>query len=187
MTRRMTRRASGGRWRSGGLLFLIAGLQVISASVFVEDIVSAVFGLRSTPDSWSWREAIEISATIGLLLGMALSVIVIRNLLRQRRRDAERLRAASAAFYDVVQEQFDDWGLTPSERDVAMFMLKGLSNQEIAAIRETSEGTIKAQSTAVFRKSGSTGRAQLFSFFIEELLAPADPADFAGRNRSDAA
>ena len=42
---------------------------------------------------------------------------------------------------------------------------------EIAALRETKDGTIKAQSNAIYRKSGVAGRAQLVSLFIEELMA----------------
>lgn len=177
---RPTRRVRG-LSRQSGLLILVAVLQIVSAAVFVEDILSAVLGLNRTPDSWTWRETVEISATVGLVLGMALSVLVVSRLLRQRRRDAERLRAASAAFYDVVQERFSDWGLTPSERDVAFFMLRGLSNGEIAQLRNTSEGTIKAQSTAVFRKAGLSGRPQLLSLFIDEMLAETPEHDSTGR------
>ena len=63
------------------------------------------------------------------------------------------------------------WGLTAAERDVAMFSLKGLSLQEIAALRRTSEGTVKAQTNAIYRKAGVNGRPQLLSLFIEELMA----------------
>ncbi len=150
---------------------MIAALQVICGFFFVYELASTAFGLRTTPISWTLHEAIEIMATIGLILGMVLGGLLIRNLLRQRQRSEQMLRAAAGEFHQMVLERFDDWGLTPSERDVAYFMLKGLSNAEIATLRETSEGTIKAQSTAVFRKAGVTGRAQLLSGFIEEVMA----------------
>ena len=78
---------------------------------------------------------------------------------------------ASGAFARVIEEHFDTWGLSASERDVAMLAIKGLSIAEIAALRNTKEGTVKAQNAAVYRKAGVSGRLQLLSLFIEELLA----------------
>lgn len=45
---------------------------------------------------------------------------------------------------------------------------------------DKSEGTVKAQSNVVFRKAGLSGRVQLISYFMDELLGapligPADP------------
>ena len=65
-----------------------------------------------------------------------------------------------------------EWGLSPAERDVALFAIKGLSTSEIAALRTTSEGTVKAQTAAIYRKAGVSGRPQLLSLFIEDLLEP---------------
>ena len=53
----------------------------------------------------------------------------------------------------------------------ALLLIKGLSLAEIAALRETREGTIKAQSNAIYRKAEVAGRAQLVSLFIEDLMA----------------
>jgi DNA-binding CsgD family transcriptional regulator len=82
----------------------------------------------------------------------------------------ERLRRMSGVFLDLLHERFDQWGLTPAEADVAMFAIKGLSLQEIAVMRKTSEGTVKAQTNAIYRKAGVTGRPQLLSVIIEELI-----------------
>ena len=81
-----------------------------------------------------------------------------------------RLAELSGAFMDLIEKQFTDWGLTPAERDVAFFLVKGLSAGEIAGFRTTSEGTVKAPSNAIYRKAGVSNRAQLVSFFIEDLL-----------------
>lgn len=179
--RRRSRQSGRTVWGIPTLAAAAVGLQIFCGLFFVQDMLISVLGLRQRPVSWSWRETIEIMATVGMVLGMVLGAIYIRNLLIQRRRDAERLRAASGELFAVIQDHFDDWRLTPSERDVAMFMLKGLSNQEIAALRDTSEGTIKAQSTAVFRKAGVTGRNQLFSVFMEDLLRSTGAHESAGR------
>ena len=70
---------------------------------------------------------------------------------------------------EVLEERFADWGLTPAERDVALFAIKGMSTQEIATLRSTSEGTVKAQTNAIYRKAGVSGRGG-FSLFIEDLM-----------------
>ena len=71
---------------------------------------------------------------------------------------------------DLLAASFEDWGLTPAEKDVALFAIKGLSTPEIATLRCTSEGTVKAQTNAIYRKAGVSGRAQLLSLFIEDLM-----------------
>ncbi len=53
---------------------------------------------------------------------------------------------------------------------MALFAIKGMSTQEIATLRWTSEGTVKAQTNAIYRKAGVTGRPQLLSLFIEDLM-----------------
>ena len=78
----------------------------------------------------------------------------------------------------VMTQHFTDWRLTPAERDVAVFLVKGLSTRDIADLRGTSEGTIKAQTNAIYRKAAVTGRTQLLSTFIEDLMDDAwVPAD----------
>ena len=82
----------------------------------------------------------------------------------------ERLRRASGAFLDLLEERFAEWVLTPAERDVALFAIKGMSTAEISVLRATSEGTVKAQTNAIYRKAGVSGRSQLLSLFIDDLM-----------------
>ena len=81
-----------------------------------------------------------------------------------------KLRRASGEFQQILTDRFSEWGLTPAERDVALFAIKGMSTAEIAALRATSEGTVKAQTNAIYRKAGVTGRSQLLSLFIDDLM-----------------
>ena len=145
-------------------------VQSLCALFFVSDIAMSVFGLYPIPLSWSSREVLEIGAAIGLVLGLAFGALALRRSLKELSLARARLRRASSAFLDIMNEHFDDWGLTPAERDVALFSIKGLSTQEIAALRKTSEGTVKAQNNAIYRKAGVTGRPQLLSLFIEDLM-----------------
>ncbi len=80
------------------------------------------------------------------------------------------LKAASGAFHQLMEDNFEDWSLTPSERDVALLAIKGLAIAEIAGARQTKDGTIKAQFSAIYRKAGVSGRTQLLSLFIDELM-----------------
>jgi DNA-binding CsgD family transcriptional regulator len=145
-------------------------VQALCAFFFVSDILSSMVGFRTTPISWEMREALEIGAAFGLILGVVVGGLMLRRALRERHRAEEKLRRASGAFADLLQERFEEWGLTPSERDVALFAIKGLSTAEIATLRATSEGTVKAQTNAIYRKAGVTGRSQLLSLFIEDLM-----------------
>ena len=169
--RRRARRSNG---FGPVIVALLAGLQIVCGAFFVYNLLAGVFRWGAGPLSWQWIETLELMATVGLLIGMGLGAAYMRSLLIQRRDAQERLREASDAFQDVVESRFREWRLSPSEQDVALFMIKGFSNTEIAELRDVSEGTIKAQSTAVFRKAGVSGRAQLLGAFIDDLLAPLD-------------
>ncbi|MBI1219897.1 MAG: LuxR family transcriptional regulator [Rhodobacteraceae bacterium] len=150
---------------------LILGVQAICALFFVSDIVISVLGLNATPILWETKELLEIGAAIGLVLGFILGAIALYRTFRRSNRAERQLRAVSIGFHDLLQERFADWGLTPAERDVAMFAIKGLATAEIAGLRGTSEGTVKAQTAAIYRKAAVSGRPQLLSLFIEDLMA----------------
>ncbi|MEL7180552.1 MAG: helix-turn-helix transcriptional regulator, partial [Pseudomonadota bacterium] len=96
--------------------------------------------------------------------------VVLRRTMARNVVVEDQLRLASGAFMDVLEERFAAWELTPAERDVALFAIKGMSTQEIAALREVSEGTIKAQTNAIYRKADVSGRTQLLSLFIDDLM-----------------
>ena len=156
-------------------LRLLVAFQAAFTAVFLWDLAASILGLRTTPISWQMRELIEVGAALGLLAGLVAGTLVLRRARARQLRAEDSLRAASGHFMDLVQDRFADWALTPAERDVALFALKGMSLSEIAALRDTSEGTVKAQTNAIYRKAGVTGRPQLLSLFIDDLLAGAPP------------
>lgn len=148
-------------------IFLV---QAVCAVIFISDVLSSVIGFEQQPLPWELRELMEVGAAIGLILGLVFGGLAMRQVIRERNDAHERLRRASGAFGDLLLEKFTDWGLTPAERDVALFAIKGMSTAEIALLRKTSEGTVKAQTNAIYRKAGVTGRSQLLSVFIEDLM-----------------
>lgn len=152
-----------------GIRGLIA-VQALCTAVFVWDLAAGVLGLRSKPISWQLREIIEIGAALGLLSGLVLGAMLLIRAQRRTAQVEDQLRAASGAFMEVLDERFTHWALTPAERDVALFLVKGMTTAEIAAFRSTSEGTVKAQTNAVYRKAGVGGRPQLLSLFIDDLM-----------------
>jgi DNA-binding CsgD family transcriptional regulator len=154
-------------------LWVIFAVQLITATFFISDIVINLFGIRTRPISWQTREFLEIGAAIGLALGTVLGAWALVRTQARSRKIETQLRAASGAFVELLEERFRNWGLTPAERDVAWFAIKGMSTSEIAALRNTSEGTVKAQSNAIYRKAGVSGRYQLLSLFVDELMLEA--------------
>ena len=149
---------------------LVFALQAACAIFFVSDIVASVLGLETTPLNWEIRELMEIGAALGLLIGLGFGALMLAQAIRERNLARERLRRASGAFMDLLDERFAEWGLTPAEKDVALFAIKGMSLAEIAVLRNTSEGTVKAQTNAIYRKAGVSGRPQLLSLFIDDLM-----------------
>lgn len=154
---------------------LLFAVQFACAAVFLYDILANLLGLRAAPISWQFYEFIEIGAALGLTLGVSATGWMLARAIRRQHRAESSLRLASGAFMVVLEERFEQWGLTPAERDVALFAVKGLSLADIAALRNTSEGTVKAQSNAIYRKAGVSGRAQLLSLFIDDLMGEALP------------
>ncbi len=153
------------------ILLVIILLQVGFSAFYILDFILDVFGFRTVPMSWEYYEVVQGATIIGLLLGVVLSIVMLVNMLRRQNEVRSTMLAASGAFHELMQLRFDEWGLSPSERDVATFTIKGLSNDEIASIRGKSVGTIKSQCNAIFRKAGVSGRAQLVSLFIEDLTS----------------
>jgi len=93
---------------------------------------------------------------------------------RERERNAWRRSAEQAleGLGRAIDTQFDAWGLTPSEREVALMLLKGHSHKAIARHTDRSPQTVRQHATEVYRKAGLAGRAELSGFFLEDLMLP---------------
>ena len=168
--------------RAGAFLALLVA-QAICALLFTSDILLSVIGIYPIPLAWSTREMMEVGALIGLLLGLVFGAMLVWRAFGDLRRAEERLERASGAFNDLLNARFDEWRLTAAERDVALFAIKGLNVQEIARLRETSEGTVKAQTAAIYRKADVSGRPQLLSLFIEDMMGAERGDGLAGAEK----
>ncbi|MBK0400041.1 helix-turn-helix transcriptional regulator [Limibaculum sp. M0105] len=117
------------------------------------------------------HSVLEMAVVLALMSGVVLIGYQLRITISRMHAAQRQVRIASGALHELLEEHFDDWGLTPAEREVALFSIKGLSNSEIAALRGTRDGTVKAQLNAIYAKAGVSGRPQLLGLFIEELMA----------------
>lgn len=98
-------------------------------------------------------------------------------------RDAWRRSAESvlAGLGQAIDRQFTAWGLTPTEREVALLLLKGYGHKQVAAQTGRGERTVRQHAVAVYQKSGLAGRAELAAFFLQDLMLPGGtPRDLPG-------
>jgi DNA-binding NarL/FixJ family response regulator len=77
-----------------------------------------------------------------------------------------KLKKVAEEYHIQLQEQFNLWGLTPKEQEIALLLLKGLSVKEIASIRYRSERTVRHQASAIYRKSDVAGRHEFSAWFF---------------------
>ena len=98
------------------------------------------------------------------------SEIRLKELALESQRWQEQVATIKPSLSEAIDEQFVAWQLTNAECEIARLILKGLANKEIAAVRTSSEQTIKQQTNAIYRKSGLASRGQLAAFFLEDLF-----------------
>jgi len=100
---------------------------------------------------------------------------------RALRRGLEEERAKTSQWHQeewdllhnlnkAINRQFDKWEFSPTEKDIALHLLKGLSLREIAKLRGSTDGTVKQQAHMLYHKAGLKGRAELSAHFLGGLL-----------------
>lgn len=139
-----------------------------------------------------WLSLHVIVEVVLMVTSLAFSIILWRGWRRTQRqlacaevtvartsaeRDAWRKSAESAlaGFSSAVEQQFEKWGLTPVEREVALLLLKGHGHKQVAAQTGRSERTVRQHAVSIYEKSGLGGRAELAAFFLEGLMLPGAP------------
>lgn len=148
------------------VLFVLVAAQLLCGFIFLLDMITEFPGWALL-DWHLWREAL---ATIVLLAGVVFEIAYLRNLLRNKASLERSVGLASSALQDIVENHFAEWKLTASERDVAYLLVKGLSISEIAQVRGTAEGTVKAHLNAIYRKANARSRAEVMSTIMDALV-----------------
>jgi DNA-binding CsgD family transcriptional regulator len=143
----------------------------INTSDFIEDILEG--------DGWLHiiLEIITVSLSIGGIVLLTRMIIhrirtdeYIQKVENNLSLTRHKLQQIGREYSLHIQEQFEFWKFTHSEKEVALLILKGLSFSEIAKMRNTKEKTVRQQASSVYRKSGVAGRHELAAWFLEDLL-----------------
>lgn len=126
---------------------------------------------------------IAISSALGISLRLLAEAKRSRQLvndmsleLQKNRQEASEWRKETQALLQglgvSINKQFERWELSPSEKEIALLLLKGLSHKEIAYLRHVNEATARQQAGSIYKKAGLNGRHDLAAFFLEELALP---------------
>ena len=155
-------------------LKILIGTLVFSAGFLILDVFADFLEHFQGGTTYSLEEVMhmvfEIIAVIGLIAGVFLGIRHMQFLRRTAQQNERALTMFRGQFDEVAVQQFQNWGLSEAERDVALMTLRGLPLADIAKARATSVGTIKAQTNAIFRKSGLGSRTEFLSHFLDEFL-----------------
>ena len=155
----------------------------------------SAFGIVSEGADFMLLDFIDDSLATLLTIGSAVGVALLLQRLQSQHeeqlallRDLDIARAEGEGWRSKVQshlaglkgamdQQFQAWGMTAAEREVGLLILKGLSHKEIAALRATTDATVRQQAQAIYRKAGLPGKTAFSAYFLEDLLVPAGVAN----------
>lgn len=147
----------------------------ISAAVVALQIVMTVFFLfdlaidvRTGPVGVHFF--FECMASLGLVAGVVLGAFQIRWLVEQARLDETAVATAKGAMRELITIRFAEWLLTDAEADVALFALKGFGVSEIAELRQSAPGTVRAQLAKVYGKACVNSHVELMALFTDDLI-----------------
>ncbi len=157
---------SGGVGKPPVGLAVLLVLQALAAAFFVGDVV-ADFALEGVV----FHTLLEAAVAAALVVGVVFGAKEMRRALDRTRRSEAALSLARGAFADLIEKRFVAWNLTAAEREVALLALKGFDVGEIAGLRGSAPGTVRAQLSRVYAKSGASGHAELVALFIDDLIA----------------
>jgi len=151
------------------ILWIGMALSTVSTLFFALDVLGDFFFGGDFPNEKT-HNILELTVVVLSLSAFVFHFRELKIFFRRHRKMSDQMRVASGEFADVIMALFDEWGLTPAERDVALCLIKGLSFAEIAAVRQAKEGTVKAQSNAIYRKANVGSCHELLALFLDELL-----------------
>ena len=100
---------------------------------------------------------------------------------RELERDLRRARVEMAQWQadqrellgdlrEAIDQQFDRWEFSATEKEIAYHLLKGLSMKYIAALKGSTPRSVTQQSYVLYHKAGLGGRAELSAYFLDTLF-----------------
>ncbi|MFN6951305.1 MAG: hypothetical protein ACK4NE_01755 [Albidovulum sp.] len=155
-------------------------MQVASLLIFIcgmtlcFDLGGELHALLRYPASLSGMMILHLVAEVLATAGLGWAFVLVRAELRRvslrSQADAMRLHVLRHDFDRLLRQRFAEWNLTAAEADVALLTIRGLKIAEIAEMRHSQIGTVKAQLSAILRKSACRTRTELVARFIDEFL-----------------
>jgi len=115
--------------------------------------------------------AVESLVFVAMLLVLFAELRRVSRLKKAVLLERDKAARLSGELLAVMRTEFAAWGLSTSESEVALLLIKGLSMREISEARDVKEKTIRQQATSVYAKSGCAGRHELVARFIEDLMS----------------
>jgi len=118
----------------------------------------------------------NIHLTLEIIICLAITAVLFRELKHVAtlnitvQVEKDKTARLSGKLFEIMNNQFNNWQLSPSEHEVALFLIKGLSMKEISQMRNVKEKTVRQQATQIYAKSGYAGRHELAAHFIEDLM-----------------
>ena len=153
---------------------LFRSLLALCAAFLVAEIVYEVFEHWRDGQSQGYLDLVhllfEFLSAVFLVVAYSISRQYQLALKRFGESEHRTLEALRSQFDALIQQRFDEWGLSTAERDVALLSFRGLKISEIAIARGTRDGTIKAQLSAVFHKAGVSSKSELLAVFMDQFL-----------------
>lgn len=162
--------------------FKTAAIITVLFLVMISNAFDLVIDFTRQEPVWHLvEEIIVISLAIGLIILLTME-------LKQKKRDMQALleelkttersltqsttfiNNARKEYSEIIHQQFDEWQLSQSQQQIALLLLKGLSFNEIASIRDTKEKTVRQQASEIYKKADVAGRHAFSAWFFEDFL-----------------
>lgn len=84
------------------------------------------------------------------------------------------LKNSEIGFWKEAKSQMESWNLSEAEQEIAVLLLRGFSQKQIAAVRKKSLRTIENQTSSIYAKSSMRGKLEFISYFLTPLLPEED-------------
>lgn len=154
--------------RKATAMSIVVALQTLATLFFILDVMGDV-----TATGFTTHLIVESAAALALVVAVVIGALEVRALVLAARADEMAVALGRGAASDLIRQRFGQWQLTAAEAEVALFALKGCDVAEIARLRSSAPGTVRAQLTHVSAKAGVGSQSALVALFLDDLIDPA--------------
>jgi len=153
----------------------VVGLYFVCSVVFGIDIIVEVTLEFSDFSQTSYYDVIhllpKIIAEAALILAVILSLSSYFRLKETSDQSIDLVEPSRTGFDRILTRKFEEWELTEAQKDIALLSARGESISQIAEIRDTRGGTVKAHLHKIYKKASVSSRTELLAVLIDEMLS----------------